>query len=170
MIARALTTLILFLLPVNGAVFSQQEYGHQNEVAKVGNPIRIQLTGDLATEFQKCIGALDSYQQPPGLKITANATIIKQLSDGRIRVEYTGHIDRDGEPARLVTLTADVAFKLTTHVIPKGSMMGATQAENEKSYGAFTPTTAERKERVLVLSDRKGIKLRTWRLDKEFGD
>jgi len=183
MIARALTTFMLFLLPADEVVFSQQDFWHQNEVAIVGNPIRIQMTGDVAIACEKFMGAPDGYQ-PPGLKITTTARIIKELSDGRIRIEYINY--RDVDSGRLMTVTADVEFKLTTIVIPKGSMfeipVGKESSDSSlKSNTAdinervlvpsdLKSNTADITERVLVLSDRKRVRFRTWILDKEFGD
>ncbi len=103
MLMRTLAALAALAVIGNGSIFAQQ-----NTSTKVGDHLVIQMTGDLAVEYAKRTGSINKDKVPPGLEISTTATIAQKLENGRIRVEHTLHIVRDGEPVRLVTLTATV--------------------------------------------------------------
>ena len=164
MIARTLTILAVLAAIGHGPLFAQQ-----NEPAMVGDQIVIQLAEDLAAEYGKRTGAIKSDQASPGLQIETTATVAQQLHGDRIRVEHTSPIVRDGQPTRLVTLTATVkSTRLRTIVTPKGTAVVASPAEHKKGAKPIQ-TTTETKTRRLPLSDLEEVKLRTWTFAEELG-
>jgi hypothetical protein len=165
MIVRTLAVFVVLAAIGNGSLFAQQ-----NTHGEVGDHVVIQMTGDLAAEYGKCIGTIKKDQVPPGLEISTTATIAQKLRDGRVRIEHTSHIIRDREPVRLVTLTATVdSTKLTTDVTPKGTAVYASPADH-KNGSKSTLTTTETRTLRLTLSDLEGLKLRMWTLAEELGN
>ena len=157
---RLLAALALCLGIGNG-LFAQQN----DASAKVGDQLAIQMTGDLAKEYAKRVGSLRGNEAPGGLEIETSATIAQHLNDGRIRIEHTSHVNRDGGTTRLVTLTATVdPAKITTGLTPKGTPVRVSPNAEPK------PTTKVAKTLRLKLTDLKGLKLRTWTLSEEIGD
>ncbi len=165
MIARLMACLAVAALIGNGPLRSQEKTEKQSEIAKVGDSVRIQLAGDHAIAYQKLLGAKES-ELPTGLKITFDATITRLLKDGRVRVEQSFPLDRDGEPARLLTFEAEAQFRLITIVTPNVTRVHAI---GEEGYNA-TPTREYVTERILDLPDEKSLKLRVWTMEKEFAD
>ena len=138
--------------------------------AQVGDPLVIQISGDLAAEYGKRTGTISKDQVPPGLRISVVATVAQQLSDDQIRIEHTSHIVRNGGLDRLVTLTATVkSTQLVTDVVPKGTAVFASPAQGSDD-GQGSATEKETRTLRLDLSDLQGLKLRTWTLSEELGD
>ena len=165
MIVRSLVTLTILAALGNGPLIAQQD-----EAVEVGPIIALQMTGELAAEYLKQTRPKEDGQVPPGLIIETTAILAQQLNDGRIRVEHTSHTACDSETPRLVTLTATVEpSKLTTDVIPKGAGLYSSPADH-KSGSKPTMKTKQTKSWRLMLSNLKGVKLRTWTLTKELGD
>ncbi len=160
MLNRTLAIVVALALLGNGSSLAQQHTS-----AKVGEPLVIRMTGDLAVEYAKRIESIDKAKVQPGLEVSATARIAAVLKDGRYRVEHTSHIVRDGEPDRLVTLSATVdSTKLTTDVTPKGTEVYA-------SPGARSTRTTEKTQTLrLTLSELQSLKLRTWTLAEEIGE
>ena len=165
MLVRTLVALVALAAIGNGSLSAQQ-----NAPAAVGDHVVIQMTGELAAEYGKRVGAIKKDQVPAGLEISMTATIAQKLDGGRIRIEHTSHIVRDREPIRLVTFTTTVdSTKLTTGITPKGTAVYASPA-GHKNGTKPTLTAAETKTLRVTLSDLKGLKLRTWTLAEELGD
>jgi hypothetical protein len=157
---RALAALTLVVVIGNGLLAQQND-----ATAKVGDHLFIQMTGDLAKEYAQRSGSLRINEVPDGLQIETSATIAQKLNDGRIRIEHTSHLNREGGTTRLVTLTATVdPTNITTDVTPKGTPVFASPGAKGKR------TTEDTKTLRLKLSDLKGLKLRTWTLSEEIGD
>lgn len=165
MIARVMACFAVAALIDIGPLLAQEKPEKQSETAKVGDSVRIQLGGDRAIAYQKLLGAKES-DLPEGLKVTFDATIKRLLKDGRVRVEQSFPIDRDGEPARLLTFEAEAQFRLITIVTPK---VVRAKAIGEEGYNA-TPTRETVTERILDLPDEKTLKLRVWTMEREFAD
>ncbi len=160
MLIRTLTTLAVLAVFGNESLLAQQ-----NTATKVGEHLAIQMTGDLAVEYAKRTGSINKDKVPNGLEISTTATIVQKFKDGRIQIEHTSHIVRDGEPVRLVTLTATVdSTKLTTDITPKGTEVYASPGAKP------TLTTTETQRLRVTLSDLKALKLRTWTLAEELGE
>lgn len=160
MLIRTLAALAVLASIGNGSLFAQQ-----NTSAKAGEHLVIRMTGDLAVQYAKRTGSISKDNVPSGFEISTTATIAQKLKDGRIRVEHTSHVVRDGEPTRLVTLTATVdSTKLTRDVTPKGTEVYASPDAKP------TLTTTETQTLRLTLSDLKSLKLRTWTLAEELGE
>lgn len=160
MVIRILAALALVLAIGNG-LFAQQNHS----TAKVGDHLTIQMTGDLAKEYAQRTGSLRGNGAPDGLQIETSATIAQQLNDGRIRIEHTSHLNREGGTTRLVTLTATVdPTRITTAVTPKGTPVYAFPGAEPKLTSEVTKTLR------LKLSNLHGLKLRTWTLSEEIGD
>lgn len=100
-----------------------------------------------------------------GLEIKTSARVAQQLSDGRLRVEHTSQINREGETTRIVTLTGTIdSTFIATDITPNGTPIYA-------SPGAEPQLTTEATTMLrLTLSDIKGLKLRAWTLSEEIGD
>ncbi len=131
------------------------------EITKVGSRLAIRITGDLAKEIARCTGAGKVIDQP-GIEMSGIATVKEPLKDGRITIEYTMQIKRDGETHLLMLTGAVDPQKITTRTIPKGSPTYAAPG------GPKTGETAEeRKVHELRLSSLKGLKLRNWLLTNE---
>lgn len=160
MVLRILAALTL-ILGIGNGLYAQQSHA----TAKVGDHLAIRMTGDLAKEYAQRTGSLRGNQAPTGFQIEISATIAQHLTDGRIRIEHTSHINRDGGTTRLVALTATVdPTKITKDITPKGAPVYASPGAEPKLTTEITKTLR------LKLSDLKGLKLRTWTLSEEIGD
>jgi len=136
----------------------------------VGDLLFIQMTGDLAKEYARCTRSLKWNESPAGLQISTSATVAQKRDDGRFRIEHSSHIKRDGNLARLVTLTAIVdSTKIASEVTPKNTPVYHSPADHQKGV---KPTLTQKDQRTLrlELSELKGVKLRTWALAEEIGD
>ena len=102
MLARAL--IALAILATNDNIL----WAQNNADIKEGDHVAVRLTGDLARKYSQQTGQLNNRQAPPGLEISTTATIAQKLDDGRIRLEHTSHVTRQGNQTRLVTITAIV--------------------------------------------------------------
>ena len=160
MLTRTLVAVAALAVVGNGSLLAQK-----NTPTKVGEPLALQMTGNLAVEYAKRVGAIDKDKVPPGLEVSTTATVAQNLKDGRIRIEHTSNIVRNGEPLRLVTLTATVdATKLKRDVTPKGTEVYASPGAEP------IQSTKDVQTLRLTLSDLKSMKLRTWTLTEELGD
>ncbi len=158
---------ILGFLAVAGNALSAQE---NSSNVNVGDHLVIQMTGDLAKEYARRTDLLRQNESPTGLQISTTAIVAQELDDGRFRIEHSSHITRDGNPARLVTLTAIVdSTKIATHVTPANTPVYRSPADHKKGVKP-TLTRKESKTLRLKLSDLKGLKLRSWTLAEEIGD
>ena len=132
--------------------------------AKVGGHLIIEMTGELAKEYSRRSRGIDRPVSD-AVHVSTSATIAQKRPDGKFRIEHSSPINRDGQPPRLITLTAFVdpaAIKST--VTPAGTLVSA----NPGAPGVAT--TVETKGQRLQLSDLKNVKLRTWTLAEEIGD
>jgi len=162
---RTLTALVVVAVMGNG-LFAQEG----NPSAKVGDHLFIRMTGDLAKEYARRIGLPLGNQAPAGLKIETSATIAQTLGNGRIRIEHSSRIKRDGKQDRLITLTATVdPTKITTHVTHKGTPVYASPADHKNGTKPAL-TKGDTKTLRLQLSTLKGLKLCTWALTEEIGE
>lgn len=160
MVARLLAAFTL-VIAIGNELCAQQD---QVEV-QVGDHLAITLTGDLAKEYAQRTGLLPDGEASDGIQIETTATIAQELDDGRIRIEHTSHVNRNGEQARLVTLTATVdPAKITSAVTPKGTRIFASPGSKP------ILTSEEMRTLRLQLSDLKGLHLRTWTLSDEIGE
>jgi hypothetical protein len=162
-VKRAFAALVV-ISSIGCDLFAQQK----KTTPGVGDHLVITMTGDLAKEYARRIGSRG--QDLPGLEIETTATIAQQFGDGRVRIEHSSPVSRDGKLTRLVTLTGIVdSTKVETTVIPKGTPVYASPGDHKAGTKPnLTPdaTTTRR----LQLSDLKGLKLRTWTLAEEIGD
>ncbi|MBC7967261.1 MAG: hypothetical protein H7Z17_15205 [Fuerstia sp.] len=165
MLIRTLTALVVVLV-IGSGLFAQQN----DAQVKVGDAIVIHMTGDLAKQYAKCSGYGRGKELPAGLEIQAIATIEQILDDGRIRIEQSFEMKRDGKQDCLVTLTATVdSTTITTDVTPKGTSVLASPATH-KNDAEPTLTSEDMKMLRVALSGLQGVKLRTWTLTEEVGD
>jgi hypothetical protein len=128
------------------------------------------MTGDLAKEYARRTGSLKWNEAPAGLQISTSATVAQKRDDGRFRIEHFSHINRVGNLARLVTLTAIVdSTKIASDVTPKNTPVYRSPADHQKSV---KPTLTQKDQSALrlELSELKGVKLRTWALAEEIGE
>jgi hypothetical protein len=157
---RILAALTLFFVTGNGLLAQQND-----DTARIGGHLAVRMTGDLAKEFAQRTGLLGKNDAPDGLQIETIATIEQQLDDGRVRIEHSSHVNREGKTSRLVTLTGTVdPTAITTDITPKGTSVYASPRAKP------VLTTEETKMLRLKLSDLKGLKLRTWTLFEEIGE
>ena len=165
MLVRTLAALVVV------AVFGNGLFAHgDNASVKVGDHLFIRMTGDLAKEYARRTGLLRDNEAPDDVKVEISATIAQKLDNGRIRIEDSSFIKRDGKQDRLITLTATVdRTKVTTDVTPKGTPIYASPAAH-KNGTKPTLTTEDTNVLRLHLSDLKGLKLRTWTLAEEIGE
>ncbi len=155
----------LAVLATLALIGNESSYAQQHTSTKVRDKLVIRMTGDLAVEYAKCTGSINKAKVLPGLEISTTARIAEVLNDGRYRVEHTSHIVRDGEPDRLVTLSATVdSTKLKTDVTPKGTEVYASPSARS------TRTNKETQTLRLTLSELQSLKLRTWILAEEIGE
>ena len=165
MLIRTLAAVAALAFVANGTLSAQQEAD-----MNIGNVVILEMTGKLATEYAKQTDSINNDKIPDGLQISTTATIVQKLNDGRIRIEHTSHVARDGKPARLVTLTATVdSTNLTPVTTPKGTPVYASPGDH-KNGAEPKRTTKETKAARLQLSELKGVKLCTWRLEQEVGE
>jgi hypothetical protein len=137
-----------------------QEVG---QPAKVGGVVAIEITGDLAKEYARrsAMGAA----RTDGIQIQMTGTIAQKLADGRLRIEHTSPVNRDGQPSRLLTLSATVdPTAITTRVIPQGTPIAANPGARA------IVSVEETRSFVVKLPDLKNVKLRTWTLSEEIGE
>ncbi len=128
------------------------------------------MTGKLAAEYGKLAGSIDGDRIPDGLNISTTAIVAQHLGDGRIRIEHTMPVMRDGAPIRLVTLTATVdATAVKTSDIPAGTATYTSPGEHRTGEKP-TFTKDATKQFTLKLADLTGVKLRSWTLANEIGD
>jgi hypothetical protein len=163
--------LTLAVLAIVGAMENRSLFAQQNDAAaKVGDHLVIRMTGNLAKQYARCIGSRLKNEAPAGLMIETTATIVQKLDDGQVRIEHVSHINRNGNPMCLVTLTATVnSSKITSDVVVKGTVVYASPLAHQKGAKG-TPTQEDTKTLRLQLSELKGLKLRTWSLAEEIGD
>ncbi len=129
----------------------------------VGDHLAIRMTGDLAREYARRTGSLRQNEVPTGLQISTTAAVEQVRDDGKIRIEHSSSIMRNGKPARLVTLTAIVhPAKITTHVTPENTPIYRSPADYQRGVKP-TVTRKVSEIRRLDLSDLRGLKLRVWR-------
>jgi hypothetical protein len=164
MLVRTIATLAVLALLGNS--LTAQE--HTTSLC-VGDHLVIEMTGDVAKEYARRCGDASSASLE-GLHISTTATIAQKLDDGRIRIEHFSNIKREGNQARLVTLTGTVeSAKITIDVTPKGTPVYASPID-QKNHKKPTLTTQDTQTPRLQLSNLKGLKLRTWTLAEETGD
>jgi len=156
MLVRTLTALVVVTV-VGNSLFAHED----DTSANVGDHLFIRMTGDLAKEYSRHTGLLRNNEAPAGLRIEISATIVRELDNGRIRIEHSSLIKRDGKQARLITLTAEIT--------PKGTPIYASPAAHKKGTKPKL-TTRDSNMLRLQLSDLKGLKLRTWTLAEEIGN
>ena len=160
MVVRILAALTL-VLGIGNGLYAQQNH----PTAKVGDHLAFRMTGDLAKQFAQRTGSLRGNEASDGFQIETIATVAQQLNDGRLRIEHTSSVNRDGGTTRLVTLAATVdPTKITTDITPKGTPVYASPGAEPKL------TTEIAKTLRLTLSDFKGLKLRVWTLSEEISD
>jgi hypothetical protein len=162
-VKRAFAALVV-ISSIGCELFAQQK----DTIPRVGDHVVIKMTGDLAKEYARRTGSLAQF--PLGLEIETTATIAQQFGDGRVRIEHSSHVRREGKLTRLVTLTGIIdSTKVETNVIPKGTSIYASPGDH-KAGTKPKLTPEETKTRRLQLSDLKGLKLRTWTLAEEIGE
>lgn len=159
MVLRMLSALTVVLLIGSGLIAQQHD-----TATNIGEILSIKMTGDLAKEYARLTGSLRG-DEAWGLQVDTTAMIAQKLNDGRIRIEHSSHVIRQGKTARLVTLTATVDTKdITADILPTGTPISA-------SPGAVSePSSKETKTLRLTLSNLKGLKLRSWSLSEEIGE
>ncbi len=165
MVTRTIMAFVALASITSGSLFAQE-----HTPGKVGALLVLEMTGDVAREYAKRTRSIKGDGRPAGLEISTSAIVAQQLDDGRIRVEHTSHIVRDGNSVRLVTLSAIVdSTAVKTHVIPKGTAISSspTTHKNGEEPGL---TGKETRAFRLRLSEFKGLKLRSWTLADEIGD
>jgi hypothetical protein len=151
-------TVLLALMPTS--LLAQQA----DSVAKIGDMVIIEVTGDLAKDVAKRLSKLPEGRPLDGLKIQMAAHVRNVSPDGTLYVEYL-QMMRDEKPVRLMTLAGNVdPRKITTDITPKGTQV-FDKPEGEPKF-----TTEDYLNRRLALTDLKGFKLRTWTLAEELGE
>jgi len=114
MLLRTISALTLVVVVGNAASAQDKTLS-----VNVGDHLVIQMTGDLAKEYARRTGSLKWNEAPAGLQISTSATVAQKRDDGRFRIEHFSHINRVGNLARLVTLTAIVdSTKIASDVTP----------------------------------------------------
>jgi hypothetical protein len=136
-------------------------------VPKVGDQVSITMTGDLANEFQRCItGSQQDQPSVSGLSIQTTGTITQALDGGRFRIDNFSPVQAKEKPIRLVTFSTIVAAPtLKTSLIPTPAIVFASPASPPVVVPA--KSRQEQKNVQLHLSELKGVKIRTWKLDEE---
>lgn len=132
---------------------------------KVGDHLDLHLTGDLAKEYAHRTGSPIPADPRARLQIQVSAVIAQELDDGRLRIEHTSRMLREGEDIRRVTLTAIVGRQEIAEIItPGGTALYDSPGAELKSR-----TDKETRGSRIELSDPDDVKLQTWKLVEETG-
>lgn len=134
----------------------------QTPPPKPGDLVAVTITGEMAKEYtvRKGLPHVD------GCEVSTIAKIAQVLEGGKLRIEQSMPIKREGKPEQLFTLEAVVGQKdVTIHVTPKGTEIYASPGDHKKVKPRGT--TEETSYREVRLSKAEGIKLRVWTLTDE---
>ncbi len=129
----------------------------------------LEMSGELAAEYGKLTDAVKDDQAPKGLSISTTATVAQHLDGGRIRIEHSCPVMKNGALTQLVTLTATVdktAIKTTR--IPAATKLNSSP-DAAKTDEESTVTKNDSTQMTLALADFTGVKLRSWNLAIEIG-
>ncbi|HEX4416199.1 MAG TPA: hypothetical protein VH107_21380 [Lacipirellulaceae bacterium] len=130
----------------------------------VGDLLFLNLEGPLAAKYAAL--TLRNLNKPASaLTVSIGGAVTRKLPNGKFEVESSTVIKSAGHPDRMITLTASVEpSKIITEPTPKGTLVYASP----NSTGV--PATQDMVSQSIRLADFKGLKLRSWKLDEEFGD
>jgi hypothetical protein len=166
MFARVIAIAVLLLFPT-ASLFAEDKH----PTARVGEPVVVDMTGDLAREYATRTGMPKQENLDLGrVSISLMATIAQYRPDGKYRVEYSLPVAKDKKPARMLTLTSIVDPKqFKTDIAPKNTPVYSSPADIKNGKQPYLTETEEKLLRV-ELSDLRNTKLQTWALVDEVGN
>lgn len=140
---------------------------------KGGEVVFLQVAGEAGTKLFHVMGMKEmtsGANQSPGARheLQMPAQVAQVLEDGRVRVESSLPLPKDGQGERMLTVSATLnRDQITRRVTPAGSevYVSASPTGNVQS----TRLAEETRSIDARVSELKQLKLRSWRLVEEAG-
>ncbi len=142
---------------------------HANETTSlgVGTTVFLTMTGELAEKYSQQVGALPKNRKPPsGLAVSTSARIVQKLKDGQFRLESVSRPIERSKQTLLITLSVTVK----RGAITKSQTRAGTQVYSSPRVQHAVTTTKPITSYRIQLSNLKGVRLRTWKLQSELGE
>lgn len=144
--------------------------GQEGRVEKYQGSVTLNLTGELAHQYSQLVRPSGLKNPASGIHVSTSAVVAQHFEDGRVRLEHFMPVMTDDQQTGLVTLTATVDARLMqVREAPAGVATFASPASHQRGEKPqFTTKTSH--ERIVELSELKGVKLRSWTLRSEAGE
>lgn len=174
MFLRTVLTLSAATMLFNGNASSQQPtvFSKQPSSEQTGM-IVLNLSGDLARDYARMIGAIDGDAIGVRREIATTAVIVPPLGQNTVRIQHRAQVESEAGPDRLVTLTAVVdktAVRSFVRTVIAGEFSFSDSPTEPESGESTTVTARHLSSPILSLADREDVRLRSWTLESEVGE
>jgi hypothetical protein len=173
MFTRTITALVAVLMLPTGNVFPQQPTVFQPSTWKQADSIVLEMTGELAREYAQISGSIEGNKNLGGFSISTTAVISQRLENEQVRIEHMAQVTKDGQPDRLVTLTATVdktAMRSFVRTVFMGEFRFSDSPDSKELAESPTVSATHLSTTHLSLTELKGVKIRSWTLESEIGE
>jgi hypothetical protein len=163
-------TRLLNVLLASGVFAITGACDRQSTAADVNGFVILEMTGELATEYQRLTSPVEPRKVPHGLKISTMAAVAQHLENGQLRIEHSMPVWENKVQVRLVTLSAIVETSAVKNSnVPKETATYSSP-EAPQAGGTSVTTKSESNVQTFELADLKRVKLRKWKLETEIGN